>query len=168
MNLSAAFKINMGIWRKIAKTAIGDIKARTQAGIDREGKRFPPYSESYADLKSEGFQVRKPGKRFQAGQPTSSRSRPIGGLDRQVTPPNFRLRGLTMRDLSPIAITKDAAVIGWRNEFAQIVATQEEKKKYKVGGVDPKSEKRILDMLDQFFVGQWNGKVKNETVIIKV
>lgn len=144
------FKFEQQFWKKLAVDAIDHIKVRTQNGIDREGKPFPPYAESYAELKQFGFRPVIGGKR--AGR-VAHRGL---SLERQVNPPNFRLRGFTMRDLHVFAVTADHAIIGWRGEFAQIVSAHEEKKKYKVGGIDPKYETQILEKIDDWFVNRWN------------
>jgi hypothetical protein len=153
------FQFDKQFWKKIAVKAIDHIKVRTQKGIDREGKPFPPYSENYAELKQFGFKPTIGGKK--AGRVAHKGL----SLERQISPPNFRLRGFTMRDLHLFAATAAHAIIGWRGEFAQIVSAHEEKKKYKVGGIEPEFESKLVDEADAYFVNRWN---KQKDIEIKV
>lgn len=148
------------MWQKIAAYAIDHIKVRSQSGVDREGVSFPAYTPEYAKQKARGFVGKRSGKRPQAFKGIS--------LERQTGTPNFRLRGFTLRDLSLRAASNKGATIGWRGEFANIVAANEERGKYKVGGVSDKEFDKILEMVDQEFVGQWNRRTHDVSIEVKL
>ena len=147
------------MWAKIATTAIASIKKRTQRGRDRNGRVMPPYSKKYAENKAKGFTT-KVGRKVKSLRGIST--------NRQVSPPNFRLRGFTIRDLSLLAKSALSAVIGWRGEFATIVAAHEERGKYKVGGITPKEHEELVKIADKHFQDQWNRTVKVETFNVKL
>ncbi len=89
------------------------------------------------------------------------------GTDKQVNPPNFRLRGRTLGDLRNRYITKDHAVIGWAGEYAEIVDAHDKKKKFQVGGLSDRELDTIRDELGKEVERNWNKKVKNITVVVK-
>jgi hypothetical protein len=159
MNLDKLLEFHKGLWRKLGQQAIDTIKIRTQKGIDREGYRFEPYSESYADRKASGF------KDDLYGRPENLRGL---SLDRQVTPPNFRLRGFTMGDLKIRAVATDAVTIGWQGEFAEIVNAHEQRGKYRVAGVTDKEFDKLIKIIDQQIDGNFRHKTRDVEVTVTV
>ncbi len=159
-NISKAFTLSAGLWRKIATLGVELIKVRTARGIDREGRKFPPYSKRYIDRKALGF-VNKSGKRGTTAVKGIS-------LDRFSATPNFRLRGFTMRDLKIRAVSRTSALIGWLQEFATIVSAHEDRGKYKVGGVSDKDFKKIINLVDDEMVKNWNRKTKDQVIHVKM
>ena len=67
-----------------------------------------------------------------------------------------------------MAITKNSATIGWRNEPASIVSAHMNKRKYQVGGITIKEQKALLDEFDLHFNRQWNRKTRDVSVTVKI
>lgn len=164
MNLNKAFELNRKMWAKIVAYAVPQIKKRTEGGRDREGKGFPAYSREYAKLKSRGF-TRLTNRTGNKGTKLKGYERT---RERQTSPPNFAARRETTRDLSPIAISRDSASIGWRGEYATIVSAHEQRKKYRIGGITKKEHEQVVKIADDFMVRQWNRKTKNIVVRVGV
>ena len=162
------------MWAKIATFGRTTILKRTKRGIDRNGKRFPRYKARYATQKAKGFKDVQVSYQTRSGNVvefrTKKRPKHLKGisLNKQINPPNFKLRGWTLRDLSTLAKNKFGCVIGWRGEFAQIVAGNEERGKYKVGGITDKEHKEIIKIADKHFQDRWNRTVKVETFNVKL
>ena len=165
IGIRSAFKITKKLWAEIGAIAVTQIKKRTQEGKDREGKRFPDYDEKYAELKASGFK-RKTNRAGNRG--TKIGSLFSGNTERQIHPPNFRLRGRTMGDLEPRRVTDKYAEIGWQNEYATIVAAHEDRGKYKVGGMSDDDMDQIMIGIDKHFVAQWNRETKDVVIHAKL
>lgn len=163
MNFEGAFQLDAGLFKRIGVNAITIIKTRTQDGKGvRDNNRaysFPAYSEGYRALKAGGMKKRGGGKLKQyAGVAT----------DRQTSPPNFRLTGETMRDLTIRAVTKRAVEIGWRGPQATIVKAHMDKKKYQIGGVTINEQEELLKDVDDFLNRKFKIKTRNVSVNVRV
>ena len=165
IGISSAFRISKKLWAEIGAFGVSAIKKRTQEGKDREGKNFPRYDPKYSANKAGGFK-RKTNRTGNKGTKTAGLFG--GSTDRQVSPPNFRLRGRTMNDLSPRRITNRSAEIGWRNEAATIVGGHEDRGKYKVGGMSDDDLDQMMIGIDKHFVMQWNRETKNVVNVVKI
>lgn len=137
-------------WNKAGALVITLVTARTQKGIDYDGKPFPEYSKGYADLKSSGFTT-KDGKRYKQYKGVA--------LERQTNPPNFRLTGKTMRSTRILAQTPYGVAVGWQGREANIVSANDTRKKArKVGGLSEKDLDVIIENLDSTILGNWNSQ----------
>lgn len=169
MNLEKILEFSPNMWEKIQTQAISIIKRRTQSGygVDNDGRkyRFRPYSKEYAEAKSRGM-TRLTNRRG----PIGSKYKHLSGVstDRQVVPPNFRLRGQTMRDLKPRGRGATWAAIGWQGEYGFIVDAHEEKGKYIIDNFEDKEIDEIIDTILEEIDKNIEIKVKDVNIEIKI
>ena len=130
----------------------------TQKGQDADGKRFPNYTEKYEELKSSGFKG-KSGKRMNI---TGIRG---AGLSRQVNPPDFRLRGLTMKNLRRRKVGRDYYEIGWDGEAALIVEGQMSRGRDIASGIPDDEFNVVLRSLGKI-VEREHKKIKSVTITV--
>ena len=129
----------------------------SKKGKDARGNIFKSYTKKYADLKVSGM-VGKSGKRL-------SRYKGIG-LDRQVDPPNFILRGLTMKDLKRREVKKHSYILGFDGEYADIVKGNKQRGRDIYTSI-PQSESDKIAMLIKKEIDA-EAKIKLKNVKIKV
>jgi len=163
MNIQALTKLTPKFWDGVASYSIGAIRKRTDSGQGVKNGRlynFRQYSEKYAELKGRGMTSKRTGKKYKnlRGQST----------DRRVSPPNFQLRGLTMKDLSRRRSDASSTTIGWTGEFADIVEWHEHKGKYVVGGLADKELEAVMVIMGKQLDFNWNKHVKNGTVTVNL
>ena len=145
-------------WRKAGALVHDLVIARTGKGIDYNGKKFPEYSDEYAELKRGGFQTKK-GDRYKQYKGVA--------LSRQVSPPDFRLTGKTMRSLRILAQTQYGVAVGWQGREANIVSANDTRKKArKVGGLSPDDMKFLINELDNTILETWESG--GSKIVIKV
>lgn len=132
------------------------IKLDAQKGIsqDPDGKPFPPYKKSYADLKKVG-----------RATPKGVRS------DRQVSPPNLRATGNMLGSISPLRATKDSVTIVFR-EGEKVLGNANpparfKKKKRNIYGLNDDNwefaKKYINDIIDNRIV-----KFSRKKIVIEI
>lgn len=163
MNIQSITKLTKRFWSGVASFAVGEIRKRTASGKGVKNERlynFPSYSEMYEVLKRRGMTRLTDGNKYKHLRGIST--------DRQVSPPNFSLRGWTMRDLSSRNTSKSSATLGWRGDYADIVEYHENKGKYVVGGMSDDELESVMVMMGKQFDFNWNKNVKNKTVTLKL
>ncbi len=158
--INRVFKLDRKTWKKVNAAAITIIKVRTAKGIDRTGRRFPPYSPKYVKLKGRGHTRLSDGKKYKSmsGKSTS----------RKTNPPNFRLTGETLNSLRELGVTRKRGIIGWQGETAVRVSAHEERGKYRIGGVSEKDMKILTGIVADEIDKRWNRIVKNSKVTVRL
>ena len=170
-NFEVAGEIDKQTWARVIVKAIAFIRNKTQQGFGLDGvkrKKFPKYSQNYAELKSKGFQGRvtlvdKNGNAHtfnMKSRPKELRGQP---LNRQINPPNFRLTQRTIFNLKQKVIAKRFAVMGWDSDRGAIVDKQAARGR-DIGGVSEKE----LDQLIEIIATAAEKKVRKKSKDIKV
>lgn len=168
MDVEKMLDLDRQFFGKLGQLAIELIEVRTRRGYGVRGRKlykFPDYTLEYAEAKKRGM-TRKSNR---AGRRGTKYANLTGqSVDRQVDPPNFELRGKTMDDLSKNTRTgRNFVDIGWRGEFATIVAAHEDLGKFVVPNLSDKEHDELLDLADKKIEENWNRKVKSVTVRVK-
>jgi len=96
-------------WRTLGNKFVRLMKDMTAAGLDYEGRKFPPYSDKQgpAWLAAQGWDNRSYKERKADGVAAPRQS------SRQTDPPNLMLTGDMLRDLKVVATNKTHALVGW-------------------------------------------------------
>lgn len=128
----------------------------TGKGQDGYGRRFKKYTESYSDLKSADFRS-EDGKRYGGYKGIA--------LNNQVSPPNFLLRGLTMKNLRFRKATKNYYEIGWDGEAATIVEGNAGRGRDIASNIPDHEWQFVLKRLGVAVEKEYQ-KLKNVTVVI--
>jgi hypothetical protein len=124
---------------------------------DADGTKFPEYTKDYADKKAVGF-----GTDTKGGRKGGLKQM---GLSRQTHPPDFRLRGLTMKNLRFRKASKDFYEIGWDGEAAAIVEGNAGRGRDIISNIPDHEWQFILKRLGISVEKEWK-KLKNVTVVI--
>jgi len=146
--------IDKRTWAKVIVKAIAFIRQKTQRGFGLSGgkrKKFPPYSHNYAELKSKGFKGRvtlvdRNGKSHTFVMKNRPKELRGQSLNRQISPPNFRLTQRTISNLKQKSIKKRSAIMGWDSEAGSIVEEQSLKGR-DIGGVSEKELDQLIEII---------------------
>ena len=109
---------------------------RVQGGLDAKGKAFPPYSDTYADIKGRRFTRKSDGKRYK-----SMKGLPITSTETEN--PDFTLTGRTLSNLKPKQIKKNGYVLRFTGQAGEIVKGNKINKRDITSDV-PEKEKRFI------------------------
>jgi hypothetical protein len=135
---------------------------------DAEGTRFPAYSKEYAELKARGFT--RTTEKTKTGKIKKKQSRLKGfkniALNKQTNPPNFLLRGLTMKNLRDRSAGRDFYEIGWDGEAAAIVEGNASRGRDIMSGIPGKELQQILVWLGGVVDEEWKTKIQSQTIVI--
>jgi len=169
MNIQALTKLTPKFWDRVASYSIKAIRERTDNGIGVRNNRFyrfGQYSPEYAKAKARG--MTRLTTRSGNNKGTKYKGLKEGSVDRRISPPNFSLRGLTMKDLNKRRSDASSTTIGWMGEYADIVEWHEHKGKYVVGGLADKELEAVMVIMGKQFDFNWNKHVKNGTVTVNL
>ena len=129
----------------------------TEQGHDAHGRTFKDYTSKYRERKSGGMK-KKDGGRLKGfyGMHTST----------QVTPPNFKLRGLTMSGLRRRSYNRNSYKIGWRGEYAAIVDGNESRGRDIVSTIPDKEHNQVVRLFYKSIERQHRKKIKNLKIVV--
>ncbi len=146
--------------KKLKRVAVEHVtfmnKRVTKRGIDGFGRKFKKYSKGYEDLKKNDFRT-EDGDRYRGYEGIA--------LNTQVSPPNFQLRGLTMKNLRQRKVGKDFYEIGWDGEAAAIVEGNASRGRDIANEIPDLEYKWVLGKLGIVIEKEWK-KIKNTTISV--
>ena len=152
---------NLKLYRKSAVRKIADkhltiFVKRVNKGIDAHGRSFKPYTKTYAEMKARGMNKIRGGKYKQYyGIPTS----------RQINPPDFRLRGLTLLNLKRMQIRKDSYTLRFSGEAARIVEGNQKRGRDIWTDIPDKEMNYLVNLFEQE-IDKEITKLKNVKIVI--
>ena len=155
-----SFQIPKSEWQRIGEEMVTSIVVRSGAGVDRDGRAFPAYSEKYAEKKATGFLIEEEAPiGVKAKRPKSKPGKLKGvSTSRRVATPDFRLTGDTLNSTRVLASDDKGFIVGWTGDAASKVSGNEERGKYKIAGFSPHELRRITDEIDQVLNRLWNSE----------
>lgn len=142
--------------RKLANYHLGIFYNRVTGGYDAKGKRFKPYTKEYTKMKIRGME-KLTGKGRRKGYEGIS-------LSRQISPPDFRLRGKTLENNRVKKIEKDFYTIGFTGDYSDIVKGNEERGRDIWTDIPNKEKDKLCNMLVGIINDEIKSKIKNVTI----
>ena len=137
----------VSLWKKIGGRAATRIVKNADKGLDRKGKKFKKYKESYENLKKEG------------------KAAPKGvSASRQISPPNLRLTSTMLNSIS----AQDASKTGVSIIFRDALKVEGNKKRGRdIVGLSPDNLNQAQKTLTDF-IGKNIEKYESKPITIKV
>ena len=136
MGLSKVKIFNPKAMKRVAAKHLTVFVKRVQGGLDAKGKKFPAYTEAYADIKGRRFTRKSDGKRYK-----SMRGLPITSTETEN--PDFTLTGRTLSNLKPQRIKRNGYVLRFSGEPGDIVKGNKQHGRDITSNI-PEKEKRFI------------------------
>jgi len=160
MGLSKVKIFNPRAMKRVAAQHLTVFVKRVQGGLDAKGRKFPAYTDKYADLKSRGFKRKKDGKRYKSmkGLPISSN---------ETANPDFTLTGRTLSNLKPTRARRNGYVLRFTGQAGDIVKGNKQNNRDIISDV-PEKEKRFIKAKLLRELRKEFGRLKNIRIPINI
>ena len=127
--------------QRVADKHVTIFRKRVRGGDDARGNTFKSYKSKYAEKKARKMTKLKGGRYAQY--------KGIAISSAKTAPPDFTLRGLTLKNLKRITVEGDSYTIGFRGEAADIVKGNEEKGRDIYTGIPQAELNQVTNLINK-------------------
>lgn len=151
--------------RKVQLKHLGMFKKRVAGqGRDKDGRRFPGYSQGYREALGRDMRIKRGPRKGQRHKGLEGISLTTGA--QKIGSRQLRLRGITMgANFGAGKFAGDYYELTWDGEGAQIIEWQAEKGRDVINDIPDREWNKIVDMFAEYGVQAEFDKIPNKTVV---